>query len=74
MERSDECTEGILDTLSDGLFQNSIKKMDDRFNLLLGNFIAGRLSTSKLISCPPSAQMGGDLKGRHSKTDKAQWE
>ena len=49
MERSDECTEGILDTLSDGLFQDSIKKMDDRFNLLLGNFIAGRQSTSKTL-------------------------
>ena len=40
-ERSDACTEGILDTLADGLFQDSIKIMDERFNQLLSNFIAG---------------------------------
>lgn len=49
-ERSDACTEGMLDTLADGLFQDSIKRMDERFNQLLGNFIAGH-SPLPSISC-----------------------
>ena len=40
-ERSDLCTDGILDNLADGLFQDSIKRMDERFNQGLGDFISG---------------------------------
>lgn len=41
-ERSDLCTDGILDNLADGLFQDSIKRMDERFNQGLGDFISGQ--------------------------------